>query len=161
MAFVKKTWKDRIAEFATRRLLTKADGSTELVSVSREEGEISEEGDAFSAENMNNLEERIEQEFVNVNNSLANLVPFSGIDTSKKLKYITSGSWTATEDCYAYVYATSTSDGQLATMSLDGVQIYRNGQTRSHSAIIPIKKGQTLAISSSSTSGYAEFYALL
>ena len=37
MAFAKKTWKDRITEFPTRRTLTKSDGSTELVTVARAE----------------------------------------------------------------------------------------------------------------------------
>ena len=58
--FTKKTWKNRQTEYPNRRLLRKENGNTELVTVSREEGIISAEGDAFSAENMNNLEERIE-----------------------------------------------------------------------------------------------------
>lgn len=61
MAFQKKTWKDRITEFPTRRTLTKSDGSTELVTVARAEGTVSQEGDAFNAVSMNDLEERILQ----------------------------------------------------------------------------------------------------
>lgn len=57
--FTRKTWKDRITEYPTRRTLTKADGSTETVTVSRNEGTVSQEGDAFSATNMNDLESRI------------------------------------------------------------------------------------------------------
>lgn len=60
MAFVTKVWKDRISEYPTRRILTMTDGSTEFVTVARSEGSISQEGDAFSAENMNDLEQRIE-----------------------------------------------------------------------------------------------------
>lgn len=59
MSFVKKTWKDRQSEYPNRRTLTSEDGSAQLVTVSREEGAITEEGDAFNAENMNDLEERI------------------------------------------------------------------------------------------------------
>lgn len=59
MSFVKKEWKDRIAEYINRRRLTHEDGSTELVEVARDEGNISQEGDAFNAETMNDLEERI------------------------------------------------------------------------------------------------------
>lgn len=70
MAFVKKTWKDRIAEFPTRRRLTKEDNTSELVTVAREEGTLSQEGDAFSAENMNDLENRIDAEFTEVNGKL-------------------------------------------------------------------------------------------
>lgn len=58
--FEKKTWTDRVTEYPTRRSLTKEDGSTELVTVTRDEGSVSTEGDAFSAENMNDLEARIE-----------------------------------------------------------------------------------------------------
>ena len=63
MAFNKKTWKDRVAEFINRRLLTKEDGSTDLVTVARSEGTISVEGDAFNAETMNDLEDRVEAAF--------------------------------------------------------------------------------------------------
>lgn len=59
MGFTKRTWKNRMTEYPNRRLLTKEDGSTELVTVSREEGQISEEGDAFDKDNMNDLEDRI------------------------------------------------------------------------------------------------------
>lgn len=63
MGFIKKIWKDRISEFPTRRSLTKTDGTSELVTVSRSEGMISEEGDAFSAENMNDFENRVANGF--------------------------------------------------------------------------------------------------
>lgn len=71
MAFAKKTWKDRITEFPTRRTLTKSDGSTELVTVARAEGTVSQEGDAFNAASMNDLEERISQANNDLNNSLS------------------------------------------------------------------------------------------
>lgn len=70
MAFVKKTWKNRIAEYINRRLLTNEEGSTNLVTVARDEGTISQEGDAFNAANMNDLEDRIESEFNEINQSL-------------------------------------------------------------------------------------------
>lgn len=70
MAFSKKTWLDRIAEYPTRRRLRKSDGSEELVTVAREEGTISQEGDAFSAANMNDLEERVSNEFDALNKNL-------------------------------------------------------------------------------------------
>ncbi len=63
MAFKKKAWVDRVAEFINRRTLTKEDGSTELVTVARNEGAISKEGDAFNASNMNDLEQRIDEGF--------------------------------------------------------------------------------------------------
>ena len=70
MEFTKKIWKNRIAEYINRRLLTMEDGSTNLVTVARDEGTISQEGDAFNAANMNDLEDRIEAGFDEVNRSL-------------------------------------------------------------------------------------------
>lgn len=66
----KKTWKDRKTEYPTRRTLTKTDGSTEIVTVTRNEGQVSQEGDAFSAENLNDLEARIDDGFTEVNGKL-------------------------------------------------------------------------------------------
>ena len=72
MGFTKKTWKNRIAEYINRRLITMEDGSTSLVTVARDEGTISQEGDAFNAANMNDLEDRIEAGFADVSQSLNN-----------------------------------------------------------------------------------------
>ena len=59
MAFVKKTWKDRISQYPNRRTIN--DGYvTKRVTVGRDEGNITEEGDPFNASNMNDLEQRIE-----------------------------------------------------------------------------------------------------
>lgn len=73
MGFTKKTWKNRIAEYINRRLITMEDGSTNLVTVARDEGTISQEGDAFNAANMNDLEDRIAAGFAEVSQSLNNL----------------------------------------------------------------------------------------
>ena len=70
MGFIKKIWKDRISEFPTRRSLTKTDGTSELVTVARSEGMISEEGDAFSAENMNDFENRVANGFSELTENL-------------------------------------------------------------------------------------------
>lgn len=70
MAFEKKVWEDRIAEFINRRVLTKENGDVELVTVARSEGTVSAEGDAFNAETMNDLEERIEKEFSSMEKNL-------------------------------------------------------------------------------------------
>lgn len=63
MAFNKKTWVDRLVQYAGRRTLTKSNGSTEVVTVSRNEGVITAEGDSFSAATMNDLEDRIANAF--------------------------------------------------------------------------------------------------
>lgn len=59
MAFFNpKTWKQRIVEFPGRRRLD--DTSTaDVYDVSRAEGTIMQEGDGFTATNMNDLEQRI------------------------------------------------------------------------------------------------------
>lgn len=63
MSFVKKTWKDRISEYPNRRTIN--DGYvTKQVTVGRDEGTITEAGDAFNAETMNDLEDRIEAGFI-------------------------------------------------------------------------------------------------
>lgn len=82
MAFKKKTWLGRIAEYPNRRRLTKEDGSSELVTVSREEGQISQEGDAFSPDNFNDLEKRISDGFDDVNQSIATNVRCVFINTT-------------------------------------------------------------------------------
>lgn len=76
MGWIKKTWKDRMAEYPTRRKLTKTDGTSEIVTVSREEGQISQEGDAFSATNMNDLETRIDDGFTELNSNLKTKVAY-------------------------------------------------------------------------------------
>lgn len=70
MAFAKKTWKARLVEFAGRRALKNvATEETVIYDVTRNEGTVSQAGDAFSATNMNDLENRIESEFNNLNAS--------------------------------------------------------------------------------------------
>lgn len=62
MAFVKKTWKDRISQYPNRRTIN--DGvMVRQVTVARDEGTITEAGDGFTATNMNDLEDRIETAF--------------------------------------------------------------------------------------------------
>lgn len=79
MAFVKKTWKDRIVQYANRRLLTKSGGEVEQVTVTRDEGTISEAGDQFNASNMNDLEKRIKDGFDADTSALANKLDKSAI----------------------------------------------------------------------------------
>lgn len=62
--FEKKTWVDRSSEFPGRRNLKDVvTGGVMTVDVTRNEGEVSQAGDPFSAENMNNLETRIDEAF--------------------------------------------------------------------------------------------------
>ena len=59
MAFVKKTWKDRISQYPNRRSITDSNGIVKTVTVGRDEGTVTQAGDAFNAQNMNDLENRI------------------------------------------------------------------------------------------------------
>ena len=64
--FTPKEWKARLVEFAGRRLLRNvANGETVTYDVSRSEGQVSQEGDAFNTKNMNDLEQRISNGFAN------------------------------------------------------------------------------------------------
>lgn len=64
MAFKKKTWKDRMVEYAGRRKLTNINTKQAVVyDVERSEGNVSQEGDAFSSQNMNDLEQRVADGF--------------------------------------------------------------------------------------------------
>lgn len=72
MSYTKKTWKNRISEYPTRRILKKTDGTSEEITVTRSEGDVSQEGDAFSAENMNDFEERVASGFNELTASLTN-----------------------------------------------------------------------------------------
>ena len=90
MAFVTKTWTDRLVEYAGRRKLKNvATGEEVLMDVSRSEGTVSRAGDAFSAANMNNLEQRIKKEFDTVNSSLESQPNFVYDSTGKITGYKT------------------------------------------------------------------------
>lgn len=86
MAFNKKIWKDRLVEYAGRRQLKRISGDsngTMVVEVTRAEGTISQAGDAFSAANMNDLEQRIGDEFDELNNDLGGLSFYEDSDGNK------------------------------------------------------------------------------
>ena len=63
--YERKTWKNRETEFPGRRRMTAVDGQEDVFDVSREEGLILEEGDAFDADTMNNMEQRVGEGFSN------------------------------------------------------------------------------------------------
>nr|DAG22707.1 MAG TPA: Baseplate structural protein [Caudoviricetes sp.] len=126
MAFSKKTWLDRIAEYPTRRRLKKSDGTDEIVTVSREEGAISQEGDAFSAANMNDLEDRVASEFNSLNikmelvqSHVGMIIQSSTLDTEAKVIAIYGGtSWSKIEGRFLLgatsSYAANSTGGESA-----------------------------------------------
>lgn len=103
--FTKKTWEDRVAEFINRRTLTKEDGTEEIVTVARNEGTVSAEGDAFNAETMNNLETRVEAGFNAVDQSLGetqNSIEESQINTEKYINEKIQTTQESIEDLRTY-----------------------------------------------------------
>ena len=59
MAFVTKTWKDRISQYPNRRTLTDSNNIVTIVTVGRDEGTVTEAGTPLNATEMNDLENRI------------------------------------------------------------------------------------------------------
>jgi len=80
MAFVKKTWKDTIAQYPNRRTITDVSNTASVttVEVVRAIGTVSQEGDAWNASNMNALETRIDNAFTAVDSQLNGLTLWSG-----------------------------------------------------------------------------------
>lgn len=71
MSFNKRTWIDRVSEYPNRRKLIDDAGVEKTYTVERYEGEISAEGDDWSAANMNDLEQRIADSIDGTASSLA------------------------------------------------------------------------------------------
>ena len=70
-----KTWKNRLSEFPNRRTIANNDlGTSFTATVTRNEGTVSETGDAFSAENMNDLENRIASSINSIEQNMAKVM---------------------------------------------------------------------------------------
>ena len=78
MAFSKKTWVNRQSEYPARRTLIAVDGEADTYDVTRAEGSVTTEGDAFNAANMNDLENRIDAEFQDINEKQNGLSLWAG-----------------------------------------------------------------------------------
>lgn len=100
MAFKKKTWIDRMVEYAGRRKITNVSTmSAQIVDVERAEGVVSEEGTAINAVNMNDFEQRtadafstVQQEIEGINSDLGALNDggnIKGMDAREDGVYIT------------------------------------------------------------------------
>lgn len=132
MGFTKKIWKDRISEFPARRNLTKENGDTELVTVARSEGSISQEGDAFSAENMNGLEERIGSGFDEVNSNLqwkfigsvTGTSKTISVDFSKYAEIWVQVSFMLPNGTQRYFFAETIPTNFFRTYGMDDVPVY-------------------------------------
>ena len=79
--FTQKTWTDRLVEFAGRRTLKNvATNETATYDITRAEGNVSREGDAFSSVNMNGLEQRIAEAFAAVEADVGSLPVFTSLN---------------------------------------------------------------------------------
>lgn len=161
MAFSLKTWVNRISEYPNRRKLTHEDGSTELVTVARAEGQISAEGNAFSAEEMNDLENRIKGGFDEVNQSLTNLKnPAKGT----KGILVNGGSPLSRDFLLVYTLKTTKEANTGASFSINGIKV-ADLTTRTPNNIIEICgcvrafKGDIITTHVASAGGYADVYA--
>lgn len=71
MAFNKKTWKDRKSQYPDRRKFVNVDtGAVFTCDVTREEGQVTQEGTQLDAENFNDLETRIDDAISDASNSI-------------------------------------------------------------------------------------------
>lgn len=96
MAYKKKIWVDRVSATPNRRTLT-IESQTDtaiVVTVQRSEGTISKEGDAFNAENMNDLEDRIQ-------NALGEKLDGEKLETSISVIKSKTAADGSAPDCYA------------------------------------------------------------
>lgn len=73
-AYVSKTWKNTVAQYPNRRTITDISNNTSTtVDVVRSIGTVSQEGDAWNADNMNGMESRINSAFATAFNQLGDL----------------------------------------------------------------------------------------
>lgn len=63
MSFSPRNWQDRVSQYPNRRVITNVEDSsdTKVVTVTRDEGTITQTGDPLNADALNNLESRISQ----------------------------------------------------------------------------------------------------
>ncbi len=124
MAFSKKTWKDRVTQYPSRRVLTDINTSqTQTVTVTRSEGTVTEAGDIFNATTMNDLENRINNGFNSVDTKYSGL-PYCSV-------FYSNGGSNATFSSSPVIFnnvvtdthnAYSTSTGKF-TCPIDGIYI--------------------------------------
>lgn len=84
--FVRKVWQDRVSEFPLRRRLTDTtSGVSQQVTVARDEGTVTTQGDTFDAANMNGLEARIASSFTEDEAAIGNL---ANLTTTEKTNLV-------------------------------------------------------------------------
>lgn len=118
--YVSRTWKDRISEYPTRRILTDTTTlETQQVTVTRDEGTVTEAGDNWDASNLNGMESRINSAF----NTLAacGFVEVTGTLLAGSTTLVLSDASitsTSTLDVFTDVYGVSPTDMVASTGSV-------------------------------------------
>ena len=118
--YVSRTWKDRISEYPTRRILTDTTTlETQQVTVTRDEGTVTEAGDNWDASNLNGMESRINSAF----NTLAacGFVEVTGTLLAGATTLVLSDASitsTSTLDVFTDVYGVSPTDMVATTGSV-------------------------------------------
>ena len=151
--FSAKEWKARLVEFAGRRSLRNvANGETTTYDVSRSEGQVSQEGDAFNTKNMNDLEQRVANGFANAKtavdtlnrdlNAINDSGAIKGMDAREDGVYITysptGGADTVTKKLGSFqrkLLGRVTSSTTFDCKSIPGWEDF----TENNFAIIPVK----------------------
>ena len=118
--YVSRTWKDRISEYPTRRILTDTTTlETQQVTVTRDEGTVTEAGDNWDASNLNGMESRINSAFSAL--SACGFVEVTGtLLTGSTTLVLSDASITSTStlDVFTDVYGVSPTDMVATTGSV-------------------------------------------
>lgn len=118
--YVSRTWKDRISEYPTRRILTDTTTlETQQVTVTRDEGTVTEAGDNWDASNLNGMESRINSAFSAL--SACGFVEVTGTllaGTTTLVLSDASITSTSTLDAFTDVYGVSPTDMVASTGSV-------------------------------------------
>ena len=146
MSFISKLWKDRVSDYPNKRKLTKEDGTSETVTVERAEGDIVVAGDAFNAENMNDLETRIQNGFnaveqaqAELNEKLTSVIGFPDYSNSEILITNKKGSGTITENGWLAI----NESGASSEVSVKINNKITYSVRLANSLMIPVSSGDT------------------
>lgn len=159
MAFTKKTWVDRLVEFAGRRKITNVSTmQAQIVDVERAEGTVSQEGSAFSAQTMNDLEQRIADGFSSVENSVDQISSeINNLMIIKKIVVLENGNFPGNNSSHI-AFTVDIPDGY----SIISISSYSSIWTIQTTIATTLDGGYEVAIHNISTNAYdASIYVIV
>ena len=123
-------------------------------------------GDQFSAENMNNLEQRVKTEFDSVDNNLRNRIGYP--DMTQQIFSNTASkafTWTATQDCWVYGWCCTKGTNAGSAIKLNGENvILAHGVLNAEvqvGTLFPCKQGDIISkVANGETTGLIVAYAM-